>query len=56
MADESDVYKQCKDCNGTGKVMIDDEPYDSGPPIEVDCPACGGTGKNYWGIIKEQEP
>lgn len=50
----ADIYQKCGLCNGTGVVTINDEPYDSGPPEEVECPNCKGTGENQWGDVKEE--
>lgn len=55
MADNFNIYKWCINCNKTGKLLIQDESYDPGPPIEVDCNVCDGEGKLWWGEILEQE-
>jgi len=34
----------CKNCNGSGKVII---PYTHLPACEVTCPLCMGTGKEW---------
>lgn len=48
------VYKRCKNCGGTGKVIVDDQYYDDGPPAEVDCSHCNGSGEILWGrMVKE---
>lgn len=55
MAEDLDIYKKCKACDGTGKITINDETYDSGPAEEVDCPTCNGEGKVLWGEAHEQD-
>ena len=54
MADNFNIYQRCSVCKGTGKVTINDEPYDPGPPQEIDCGQCGGEGKVLWGEMLEQ--
>jgi DnaJ-class molecular chaperone len=55
MADNLKIYKYCQKCKGTGRIVIDDQPYDPGPSQEVDCPLCEGEGKTLWGIMLEEE-
>lgn len=55
MADNYNIYKFCQQCKGTGKITINDEAHDSGPPEEVDCSKCNGTGQIFWGQMFEQE-
>ena len=49
MAKDHDIYMICGRCNGTGKVPIDGEPHDGGPPSETDCPRCEWEGELLWG-------
>ena len=55
MVDKLNVYKQCGQCKGTGIIVINNEDYDPGPPQEVPCSFCDGTGEILWGEMREEE-
>jgi len=46
------IYRNCGPCQGTGKQTQD---ADNGQPeSEIDCPDCNGTGKRFWGEIRDE--
>ena len=57
MADILEVWKKCTNCNGTGKVTVNDPdpPFNEGPEQEIDCSVCDGNGELLWGEMRERE-
>jgi len=53
MAEQFSIYKKCTNCKGTGVIVVNDEYYDPGPPSEVPCDQCNGTGYIFWGYMEE---
>ena len=53
MADNYNIYKQCSMCNGTGKVQGLSPEHQ---PDWTTCDNCKGTGEEYWGQMREEEP
>lgn len=52
------IFQVCPQCKGSKVIVIDDDSYDSGPPQELECPTCGGSGKILWGklkVVQEEE-
>lgn len=56
MAQESEIWKICKRCEGIGEVpSTQPDPDDPGSynPVMVTCNRCDGVGKHLWGYTEK---
>lgn len=53
MSDSELVEQTCSMCGGSGKIREEGQHGNSDPGVYVDCPHCGGTGKEITRREKE---